>query len=322
MKSLLILAISLAPCTYCAAENEDVQHLLAQIDPAVQEQIALTYDALRLKNFELDRNVEAFRKLQELKDLALDQSELVKQLAIFAAGPGDEQRPLSTFVILVRLELPPKVIIRVLAPYLDADHPTLRSFVREWFHSQDSADSFEFKPANYKAYAEYVRRQVNRNEEIPGPFIKYIYERSPGQALLLFRSATVDVSEYTQVLNKSVEAAQQGRAPTEQEREEIREIQTERQRDGQERRETLLAEHIVSNAIWLKKNKFDERFQTALPEAMAELEKLAKHKEWWARMYVVYIMRQNPMLLKDKILRQLAEDSNAIVSEATKPPEK
>jgi len=49
---------------------------------------------------------------------------------------------------------------------------------------------------------------------------------------------------------------------------------------------------------------------------MTELEKLAKHKEWWARLYVVYIMRQNPHFLKDSILRQLAQDENEIVADA------
>jgi hypothetical protein len=318
MKLLLTFAISLASCTYCAAQDEDVQHLLAQEVPAIQEQISKTYAALALRNFELDGNVDAFRELQKLKDVAPDQSELVQQLAIFAAAPGDEQRPLSTYVILMRLGLPPKVITRVLAPYLDADHPKIRSFAREWFHSHDSADSFEDKPLNYKAYLEYVRGQMNRNEEIPRPFIKYVYERSPAQALAVFRHATVDVSEYLQLLNRSVEAAHQGRAPTDEEREEIRRIQAEREQDGRERREILLAEHIISNALWLKKRGFDERFHETLPEAMEELKKLAKNKHWWARMYVVYIMRQNPVLLQDHIRRQLAEDSHELVRDAAR----
>ena len=73
-----------------------------------------------------------------------------------------------------------------------------------------------------------------------------------------------------------------------------------------------------ATALWLKKHGFDERFQATMPEAMAELEKLAKHEEWWARMYVVYIMRQNLVLRRDHILRQLAEDENDLVSEAAK----
>jgi hypothetical protein len=79
-----------------------------------------------------------------------------------------------------------------------------------------------------------------------------------------------------------------------------------------------LAEHIVSDAIWLKENDpFPHRFQAAISEAGAQLRALAK-QEWWARLYVVYIMRQNPPLLRDNVWRQLAEDSNELVSEAAK----
>jgi hypothetical protein len=49
---------------------------------------------------------------------------------------------------------------------------------------------------------------------------------------------------------------------------------------------------------------------------MAELEKLANQKQWWARLYVVYIMRQNPVLLRGHILLQLAEDESTLVREA------
>jgi hypothetical protein len=54
---------------------------------------------------------------------------------------------------------------------------------------------------------------------------------------------------------------------------------------------------------------------------MEQLEKLSKHEEWWARLYVVYIMRQNPFLLRDKVLRDLADDNNEIVREAVQQNE-
>jgi hypothetical protein len=317
MKSALNFAVYLAICTHCTAQEEDVAELLAQSDQAIQEQIARTYDALGIRNFELDRNVEAFRELQKLKEIAPDQEALVKQLAIFAATPGDdEQRPLATYVILMRLEIPPKATIHVLAPYLDVDHPTLRSFAREWFQSHYSADSLEF--INNKIYVEYVRRQVRQNEEIPIPFIKYIFERSPGRALMVFRSATADPSGQLKAIRMGFDARQQGRELTDEEREEIRQIKAKSQRDGQKRREILLAEHIISNALWLKKHGFDERFYEALPEAAEELKKLAKRDEWWARLYVVYIMRQNLVLLHDFTLRQLAADENELVRDAAK----
>jgi hypothetical protein len=172
---------------------------------------------------------------------------------------------------------------------------------------------------NYKEYLEYVSGSVNRGEEIPAPFIKYIYERSPGQALLVFAKGTRNVAAQLQAIRKGLDARQQGREPTEQERGEIRQIQAKSKQEGRERRQILLAEHIISDAIWLHKHGFIVRFNEALPEAMDGLKKLANHEEWWARLYVVYIMRQNPALRHDDTLRQLAEDENPLVSEAASP---
>jgi hypothetical protein len=80
----------------------------------------------------------------------------------------------------------------------------------------------------------------------------------------------------------------------------------------------LLAEHIISDAIWLRENRFEERFQMTLPEAAGELAKLAKQEEWWARLYVVEIMRRHRELRDAAVLEQLRKDGNALVSAAAK----
>ncbi|HVT30720.1 MAG TPA: hypothetical protein VHE81_22115, partial [Lacipirellulaceae bacterium] len=88
------------------------------------------------------------------------------------------------------------------------------------------------------------------------------------------------------------------------------------QAEKAELREIELAEHIVSNAIWLDKNAFRDRFQAAVPEANAQLAKLAKHKEWWARLYVAYIMRKYPELRQDDVIERLSKDTNELVRAA------
>jgi hypothetical protein len=72
----------------------------------------------------------------------------------------------------------------------------------------------------------------------------------------------------------------------------------------------------------LKENEFAERFQAALPEANETLATLAQHREWWARLYVAYIMRKYPELRQPDIMRQLSVDKNELVSEAAKPPQR
>jgi hypothetical protein len=292
MRHALILAACL--CTPCAAQE------LPDANPAVQAQIKKTYDAMHRLGVVTFDNAEVLSEAQKVKLLVADDDEIVRQLAVFVATTesSEDAHAIVALSIWRYLHVSPSATIRVLAPYLDASDRSLRGFVRDWFQGYDKAENFE-------DYKKYVMWKVSRKEEIPVPFIEYMYRQSPGQALLVLQRSTVDI-------RKQIEVVQQGRALTQEEREEQRQQQ-------QERREILLAEHIVSNALWLHKNKFDEQFQAALPEAMAELEKLANHEQWWARLYVVHIMRRHPELLQDHILRKLAEDENELVSKAAKP---
>jgi hypothetical protein len=282
MRQVLAFAASLAICSYCAAQEADVEKLLAQSEPAIQDQINRVYNVLTQSGVDPQSNGAAFQEIQTLKDSIADKGEIVKQLAIFAATPGDEQRPLMTNAILQLLDLPPKIVIRVLAPYPNADNPNLRSFVRDWFQAHDNAgtDVSPLDQIRYEDYKTYLRGLLNTRQEVPPAFVEYIYERSPDRALFVFYYAT---------------KWERGKEP-----------------------DILLAEHIVSNAIWLKKNKFDDRFQMALPEATAELAKLAKREEWWIRYYVAEIMRRYPDLRQPDILQQLSTDNNALVSKSAK----
>jgi hypothetical protein len=272
---------------------------LPEAKPEVQNQIKKTYDSIRRLGIISYDNVEVFAEAQKVKELIApqeddddealtlsDQVEVMEQLAVFVATTesSEDTHVLLSLMIWRYLQISPEATIQVLAPYLDASDESLRRFAHKWLAGHDDWD-------DYKKY-------VSRSEEIPAPLIKLLYERSPGQALLLFQSGNVAAD--VQAAIKQLEG--NGReAP---------------QKPDEGKREILLGEHVVSDALWLHKNKFDEQFQAALPEAMAALEKLANHKQWLARLYVVHIMRQNPTLLQDHILRRLAEDENALVSEA------
>jgi hypothetical protein len=310
---------------------QDIGTLIAESNPAVQKQLTIAYHAfLAAPPDDIKSNCEAFQQLQKLKELANDKGEIVKQLAIFVATTTSEEdmHMMAAGGILEQLELPSSIPIRLLAPYVDAENEQLRDFARGWFHQHDSHDRTHGRPplgsVNYHDYMMYVRNRVARNEEIPAGFVKFIYDRHPGKALLVFAYANRagDVVAQLHDIRKNLEAARQGLEPT---AEEIRQRQATKrqhaiQRQGAkiERSEIILAEHIVSNAIWLKQNEFIERFQAALPEATAELVKLAKHGDWWARLYVAEIMRQHPELHQEDVLLHLRQDTDELVNEAAK----
>lgn len=314
MAKNLALVIVLTFCTPSVAQETSVENLLRQSEPTHQKRLGEVYDALNKSSREHSpNNLEARQIVAELKDAIADEREIVKQVAIFAAGP-DEQQPLVALAVLQVLDLPPGVVIDALSPYFNVNDVKVRSFVRDWFQNHDNGGSDEspLKRVNFEDYADYVRKKLQRKENIPEGFVDYLFERSPGRALLIFNLADRHGETVDRLKAMRRELDQRGNVGPNK----LPPLPPPK--EGLGRKEIVLAEHIISDAYWLHKNKFDEQSKAALPEAMAELEKLAKHKQWWARLYVVHIMRRHHGLLQDHILRQLAEDENELVSKAAK----
>jgi hypothetical protein len=325
-QAALFLALSMSSANLLSAQEADT--LIAESDPAIQAQITRTYNAFLAAGGDVKTNCKALDEVRKLKE---HKSEVVKQLAIFVATTDSEEdsHVLLTGFMLNLIDPPPSVPIRVLAPYLDADNDKLRDFARMWFRYHDSHDRTHGRPplgsVNYYQYMHYVGNQLVRNEEIPTAFIEYIYEQHPGKALLVFAYATrqaVGVGQL-RILRAKLDARRQGRELEEHEARQLRadrQQQEVRQQHAKELQyEILLAEHIVSNAIWLQENGFVDRFQKALPEANAQLAKLTYHKEWWVRLYVAKTMRLHPELRQDDAIKTLAKDSNPIVAKAASP---
>jgi hypothetical protein len=227
-------------------------------------------------------NCEGLQELEKLDGLSNDKGELVKQLATFVATERHEedQQVIVALMFLDFLDLPPSVPIRVLAPYLNTDNVPLRQFVVSWFQHLDKASNLPLKPGNYQDYAIYVRSRITKNETIPDAFVNYLYDQMPDRALIVFYF---------------------GHGPP------------------QKPNDILLAEHTVSNALWLKENEFDAQFQKVLPEANAELAKLARHEEWWVRLYVAKMMGRHLELRQDDVIDVLAKDKNSLVAKAAAP---
>jgi hypothetical protein len=303
MKPALFLAAICTVGVACSAQELDVEELLVQPEPAIQSSIEKVANALNRNN------VEARQLAADVLDANADKREIVTQVAIFAAGP-DEQQPLMALAVLQLLDLPPNVIIEALAPYLNVDDVKVRSFVRDWFQGHDNAGSDEskLKPINFEDYADYVRK---RKEDIPNAFVEYLFERSPGRAFLVF-VGTIPKSEAVKKLQAMREELEQQRPGG------LDGLPQPRAGDGIEQNELLLAEHVISNTIWLRKYYFQDRFPEALPEAKRQLTMLAEREQWWARLYVAMIMKRHRELRQAEVLEKLSQDSKELVSETEK----
>lgn len=300
---VLLLLVGSARST--RAQDADVEKLIEKPDPAIQTQIQRVLDALQKPGVDPGSDMDVCRELQILKKLSPDKDKLVRQLAIFVATTksDNETHVLIMKEILQVLDFPARVPIRVLAPYLEADNRALRDSVGLWFNFHDAAGTggegaLPIQPVNYADYLEYVESKVIHKEDVPAPFTKYIFEHSPGRALLVFAYANSQ-GDLTSPRLPDIGAALEAKKA--------------------QRREIELAEHIISNALWLKKNGFNDQFQQATPEAIQQLTKLGQRQEWWSRLYVAHIMREHPELRRGDVWESLRKDSEELVRNATKP---
>jgi len=270
---------------------------LPEAKPEVQSQIGKTFEMMNRLGVVTFDNVEVIKEAQEVKRLAGDDIEAVRQLATYIAETESVEDSHAVIALSVwrYLNVSPKATIGVLAPYLDSGNRALRGFVDDLFDGQE-----------YEDFRDYARRQ----NEVPAPFVEYLFKRSPGEALQILQAGSVDTAAHVRIAREKLGATGDAIKPSPLEGKIVR--------ASQGRRETLLAEHIVANALWLKKNGFKEQFREALPEAQEELTKLSKSKKWWARRYVVEIMRRNPELLMAHVMEELRDDENPLVSEAAK----
>lgn len=304
MRTIQTLTIVFASCSLGDVHGADLKDLFSQSNPTVQE--TLETIANNLNQLSDTRNrIQALQTVGKLRETNDDQSELVRQIAIFSAAPG-EQQPLMSLAILELLDLKPSVIIESLSPYLNTENTNLRSFVRDWFQSHDNggSDATPLTPVNFEDYEDYLRRKLQKKEAIPEAFSAYIFERSPSRALIAFNRADKrgEIVDRLNAMRDDLEQKANGGVD-----------QLPRPKAGFGSNELLLAEHQISNAIWLKHHKYGEQFHKVLPDVREQLQVLATQEQWWVRLYVVEVMRRHAELRDPKSLGDLRHDPHELV---------
>jgi hypothetical protein len=333
MKTMILVCVCIVVGTLAAAHDKLTEELLALRDPVVQDEIS--------ELFAVRGEREHLRQIERIRESVGDEGEadLVVQLAIYATTASDEREfgVLETLLLLHRLEIPPIVVVRGLAPHLGSENARLRGFARDWFESHEAPADDE----PFEAYGSYIYETRHKGLKLPDAFIEFIFERTPGRALLAFndaskkegatalllemhkkREAQRDSDQKPEVFEFTVEP---GKAPP------VKRIPpplenlpavkgvpgaTPRRRDLKRESEVRLTEHLVSNAIWLKKHRYEDQFEKAAVDTIAQLAALAKNEQWWCRLYVAEVMRKHPELRQNDLLKELADDSNEHVRRA------
>jgi hypothetical protein len=82
---------------------------------------------------------------------------------------------------------------------------------------------------------------------------------------------------------------------------------------GDEQRDLLWAEHVISDAVWKQKHGFDEALGQAKPMAFDQLQALSHNDQWWVRLYVAEVLRRYPDLGTPEMIDRLKTDEHDLV---------
>jgi len=204
---------------------------------------------------------------------------------------------LSMYQVLHFAALDRHLIVAALVPYLESPDSKIAEQALRYLHVFDQCTCAACRAGigpgvagirpgvDVVVYLDFFQRALAEGKDPPRVLTRYLYERDPGGVVLMLTG----LREYF------------GRT-----REELL--------SADERKAIFWAEHVISDTIWKHEYGFLDKDKVE-PEAARELERLARHKEWWVRLYAAEIMRQHAAFRREVLVRRLAKDRHPLVRE-------
>lgn len=288
---LEVMAMPIYASGQIVEDGTRVTGLLADVtvkaDPTRQQQITHVVDSLGDPSLPF---LEKMRAVESIRPWAEDRkSDFFAQVFLFecrqyeqSGNKADERRDLAFILPKKFFDISDQSVLSVLIPNLDSQNERLRKISRDYLDSyfigQVTAECI-----NYEAFVRYI---AGKKEAPPQGLIRYMYEISPGQAVL-----TLALLYREQI----------GRP---------------------EYRKLVWSEHVIRDATWRLTHGFKDRLEEVKQRVSSELDSLSQHDAWWVRLYVAEIMRQHPELAVDSIAKRLGEDKHELVRKAMAPDDK
>src|SRR2546421_1997705 len=227
------------------------------------------------------------------RDLQAAQKQMVLQALHYSAhtksevnefGGGFESRG-ALDVVVWALGLAKVNEIDVLAPYLESSDEEVRSLVLGYISNGAAQPDVPQANDGVRALLMYLTGPAAKNwrNAPPATAVRILYQSAPTAAFHFY-----------------VERSFQGKNSTEK----IREM--------------YWADHVIHDVIWKIQNKFLKLGETEL--AIVQLDRVSQVEGWWAKRYVVEMMRRHKELRNEKILERLRKDQNPLVSKAASEP--
>jgi hypothetical protein len=207
-----------------------------------------------------------------------DRAALVQQLTLFASGAKSTRSAMLVGAVILDFKMSDADVVEALIPLMATDDPKLQKQIKGTLAEYE--DQSASRPPDFSTYRAIIEKEIREGRDAPAGLVRHMYDVDPGVALLTMM-----------------------RASQMQKPEELREV--------------LWAEHVVSDSIWKKTHGFVER-DTVDPLVSEQLERLAGHTEWWARLYVPTIMKRHPTLQSADLLEKLSKDPDTSVANAAR----
>jgi hypothetical protein len=165
-----------------------------------------------------------------------------------------------------------------LIPLLESKNEAELYEVRGWLANID----WFFCPDLESKLTEYRAPLLRQKASPPPGLVKYLFDMRPGRALLLFGDIYLG----------------------------------DKGKPGDASRDLVWADHLISTVTWRIFNGFVQ--EGDLEKARKEVDRLSKHDGWYARRYVIEVIRAEPKLGTPEIVDRLKKDPHPLVAEAVK----
>ena len=222
---------------------------------------------------------KSFQAVTELHKFVLEKdgngATLVRRAAEYlSSDEGRSPGGLGLVIALAGLPISPHEKVAALAPMLDAEGEEVPEMTAFMLSLVDLRDQVAMP--NYEYYETYLHEHEPARAS---GLVRYMYLHAPGEAVKTL--AAVELSEPA------------ARA---------------------EFRDVLWLECVVSHAARVQTLKFSDRDEGAsLKAARIELEKMARNRHWWVRLYVATIMSKHASLRDEKVWDTLRKDENELI---------
>jgi len=215
---------------------------------------------------------EDFRKaLEEFKGIGGENYEkLIPQILYYTSKAKSTREGMMPATLFEQLKINDFQSINAIMPYLGTKDNELKE---QLYNFLGGIDGTQFRVYDFSLYNHLILKQKLKNLDPPHDLIAYMYQRSPGTAVISIQK----------VYHNDPNAMNW--------------------------KPIYWAEHLVSDVLWKQKWGFLQENEVE-QAALDALDVLSQHKGWWARLYVANILKQEPEFRTEKMVERLKADKH------------